>query len=87
MKNVKTKAIQLFTDEYLDHCRKIPIGERLKFLEDFRLLHAGGERGRSKLISLRLPENLLRIFKMKAEAQGKRYQTKIKELMTEYLSS
>jgi len=77
------KQVQRFSDEYLRETRKIPPLEILQFLEDFRLLH--GTRAKSRLISLKVPEPLLRAFRLKCEAQGTRYQTRIKELMAGWL--
>jgi predicted DNA binding CopG/RHH family protein len=55
-----------------------------QFLDDFRLVHAGPSK--SRLISLKVPENLLSAFKSKSEMSGIRYQTQIKELMQAWLN-
>ncbi len=81
------KAVQYFTKEYLEHCQKMTSEQILRFLEDFRLLHAERKQGSQKLISLRVDEQVLKLFRFKAEAEGKKYQTKIKELMLKYLAS
>jgi len=52
----------------------------LQFLDDFRRLH--GERpATSKLISMKVPEDLLSTFKAKAKLRNIPYQTQIKILM------
>ena len=77
------KATQYFTREYLEHTRRLSPIEIVEFLENFRLMH---ERpGKSKLISLKVPENLLALFKNRCQAQGLRYQTQIKRLMSEWI--
>jgi len=46
---MKHKAIQYFSDEYLNECKKMKPYEIVKFLDEFRQLH-GGQIGE-------LPEN------------------------------
>ena len=41
----------------------------------------------SRLISMKVPEPLLAGFKLRCKLEGSRYQTKIKELMREWLES
>ena len=77
------KTVQYFTDEYLAHCRKLSPTQIARFLEDYRLMHQ--DEGPSKLISLRIPERLLEAFKRRSAAEGTKYQTKIKDLIREYL--
>ena len=79
------RTIQYFSDEYLEYCRKLTPEQILQFLEDYRLLHASQQEGASKLISLKVPEHLLRSFRMKSEAEGVAYQTQIKNLIREWL--
>lgn len=84
------RAVQHFSDEYLAHCATFSPGQTLQFLEDFRQLHAAKLSGmpqRSVLISLRVPESLLRIFRVKAEAEGVAYQTKIKQLLEAWVNA
>lgn len=78
------KTVQYFDNDYLDYCKKLSVHQRLQFLEDFRKLHGSKSPSKSRLISLRVPEDLLELFKKKADAQGKKYQAKIKELMAEW---
>lgn len=74
------KAIQLFSDQYLHQCRDLTPDQVLRFLDDFRRLH--GERpARSKLISMKVPEDLLNTFKTRAKMINMPYQTQIKALM------
>jgi predicted DNA binding CopG/RHH family protein len=58
----------------------------LTFLEDFRRLHGAAARlGKSRLISMKVPEPLLSAFKTKARLSGVPYQTQIKRLMSDWL--
>lgn len=52
----------------------------IRYLEDFRRLH-GSRPAPSKLISMKVPGDLLEAFKTKARLQGTPYQTQIKALM------
>jgi len=79
------KPIQYFSDEYLARCREFSPLEIVKFLDDFaklRFATAGG----SVLISIKIPAPLLSAFKAKAHLSGTKYQTKIKELMSEWIA-
>jgi len=78
------KPVQHFSDEYLERCRALSPDEIARFLEDFRKLH-GRPRGPSKLISMKVPEDLLSAFKARAGLSGVPYQTQIKKLMVEWL--
>ncbi len=78
------KAVQKFSDEYLESCREMTPDQIIEFLDDFRRLH-GGVTDRSKLISMKVPENLLAAFKAKARLSGMPYQTKIKLLMKNWV--
>ena len=53
----------------------------IQFLDDFRQLHGAGTRPPSKLISMKVPEDLLNTFKTRAALSGIPYQTQIKALM------
>ena len=79
------KPTQRFSEEYLLQARRISPEETLRFLEDFRLLH--GASARSRLISMKVPEPLLRAFRLRCRTQGVRYQTKIKDLMVAWLET
>ncbi|MBI2070671.1 MAG: hypothetical protein HYT79_08725 [Elusimicrobia bacterium] len=75
------KAVQYFSDEYLEQCRKLTPEQILEFLEDFRALNAPGAKSKSRLISMKVPENLLSAFKTKSALAGIPYQAQIKRLM------
>lgn len=74
------KVVQYFSDDYLERCRAMTPDQILRFLDDFRRLHAATPPV-SKLISLKVPEDLLSAFKAKARLAGTPYQTQIKALM------
>jgi len=74
------KALQKFSDEYLERCKDLSIEEKLDFIENFRLMHSELNTP-SKLISMKVQEPLLNSFKQKAKLEGIAYQTQIKELM------
>lgn len=78
------RVVQHFTREQLLHGRTMKPEQIVRFLDDFRRLHGGLEARQpqtSTLISLRVPDDLLRLFKARAAAQGQRYQAQIKALM------
>jgi len=84
------KSIQYFTDEYLKQCSQATPSQILAYLEQFRLMQTyAGKRekpAKSKLISIKIPEDLLKAFRTKCEVENKKYQTQIKTLMKSYLS-
>lgn len=77
---MKNRPVQYFTDEYLLRTKNLSKDEIADFLESFRAL---GEAKvvRRRLISLRVPEDVLAAFKAKAKFEGVRYQTRLVELM------
>lgn len=83
----KLKTIQYFTPEYLENCKTMTPGQIVQFLEDFRQLCSlnSPEAGKSKLISLKVPQNILSQFKNKAKLSGVAYQTQIKKLMQDWV--
>lgn len=82
----KERPVQYFSPEYLAQCRKMRPAQIARFLEDFRLLHAGRQaRPKSRLISMKVPEPLLEGFKAKARLSGTPYQAQIKRLMADWL--
>jgi len=83
----ENKGIQHFSREYLENTKDAKPEQIIKFLEDFRKLHYGQIKSPSKLISMRVPQNLLKAFKQKAETQNVIYQVKIKELMKKWVDS
>jgi predicted DNA binding CopG/RHH family protein len=78
------KPVQKFSDEYLRKCAEMSHEEIVRFLDDFRRLH-GTKRSPSRLISIKVPEDLLAAFKAKARLYDVRYQTQIKKLMNLWL--
>jgi len=77
------KAIQYFSDQHLDQCRELTTEQILQFLSEFQQLHTQ-QRTRTKLISIKVPENLLGAFRTKAELAKVPYQTQIKKLMQQW---
>lgn len=66
--------------------RQLSPSQAADFLEDYRqLIHGQGEG--SKLISLRVPESLLRAFRSKAESTGSKYQRQILSLMRAWIET
>jgi predicted DNA binding CopG/RHH family protein len=84
------RPVQHFTPEYLAACRDMTPDQIIRFLEDFRRLHggraAGATRVRTRLISLKVPEDLLEAFKVKARLESTPYQTQIKALMQAWVT-
>ena len=80
------KAVQYFSDEYLQQCRAMTPEQIVRFLDDFRQLHGATTYSKSKLISIKIPENLLNVFKAQAARDGIPYQTQIKKLMREWVT-
>jgi predicted DNA binding CopG/RHH family protein len=80
------RPVQFFSKDYLEQCRAMSPEQIVRFLEDFRLLHAPkAVPAKSKLISLKVPEPLLESFRTKARLNGTPYQTQIKRLMHDWL--
>jgi len=81
------RPVQHFTDEHLAYCRSLSPEQVVQFLEDFRELHGSRAAAResSTLISLRVPDRLLRTFRHGADALGVPYQAQIKRLMDEWV--
>ena len=79
------RSVQRFSDEYLEHCRTLSPEDIVRFLDDFRKLHAAANT-RSRLISLKVPESLLAAFRTKARLHGVPYQTQIKNLMRAWVT-
>lgn len=79
------KSVQYFSKEYLERCASMTPEQILQFLEDFRVLCLKEKPQKSRLISIKVPEDLLRAFKAKAKLNGIRYQTQIKRLMGDWL--
>ena len=80
-----SKPVQYFSDEHLEHSKTLTPDQILEFLENFRQLHEPAQQ--STAISIRIPFPLLAAFRTKAEQQGHRYQSRIKELMREWVEA
>lgn len=78
------KATQYFTKEYLKRCADLTPDQIIEFLENYRLLVAQVPE-KCQLISLKIEPSLLKTFKQKAKLEGIPYQTKIKQLMREWV--
>jgi predicted DNA binding CopG/RHH family protein len=81
------KVVQRFSKEYLEQTANLPSESVIQFLEDFRMLHCEKQNSKSTLISLKVPENLLRAFRHKANLCNVKYQTQIKILMESWIKS
>ena len=79
------KALQRFTNEHLEYGKSLTPDQVLRFLDDFRRLH-GNRPSVSKLISMKVPEDLLDAFKTRAKITGTPYQTQIKKLMKAWVN-
>jgi uncharacterized protein (DUF4415 family) len=78
------RPVQHFSDDYLEQCKSMKPDEVLEFLETFRRLHARAP-SESRLISLKVPQDLLGAFRRRCDLAGVRYQTQIKRLMRDWL--
>ena len=81
------KPLQLFSDEYLEECRKLTPDQIVRFLDQYRYVAQAGKKSKTKLISIKIPEELLGAFKFKAQMQRRPYQSIIKELMIDWIQS
>lgn len=57
----------------------------IQFIDDIQHLTRLSSSSKSKLISIKIPEGLLRLFRIKCESQKVAYQTQIKILMENWL--
>ncbi len=80
------KTVQKFSDEYLERCREMSHDDIVRFLDDFRRVH-GNTRSESRLISMKVPVDLLAAFKANARLYNVPYQTQIKKLMVAWLKA
>ena len=81
------RPVQYFSKDYLERCRTMKPEHVLRFLEDFRRLQRRPRPPRSKLISMKVPEEMLEAFKARAQSRGVAYQAQIKRLMSAWLAS
>lgn len=65
--------------------QKITPEQAIRFLEDIRLMQKNIDEDRVA-ISIRIPKNILRALKLKAKAEGKKYQSLMIELIRKGLS-
>ena len=79
------KALQMHKQRDPSVRRPTP-DEVVDFLENFRILQDPQARLPLKLISMKVDVPLLSAFKFKAAQEGVPYQTKIKQLMREWLA-
>lgn len=77
------RPVQYFTDEYLEQCKKMTPEQILEYLESFRLLNSPEDK--MKLISIKIPQSMLKAFRAQCELNGLKYQTQIKTLMKKWL--
>ncbi|HHI93244.1 MAG TPA: hypothetical protein ENK04_06980 [Gammaproteobacteria bacterium] len=77
------RPVQYFSDQYLEQCKTMSAEHIVEFLEAFRLMQQPADK--SKLISLKIPESLLKAFRSKCELENLKYQTQIKTLMKEWV--
>lgn len=66
--------------------RQLKKDEILRFLDAFQKV-AQGDEGKRKLISLRVPEKLLDLFRKKSEAASLPYQTQLVGLMRQWVTA
>ncbi len=79
------KPVQYFSDEYLEHCKKMTPLQIVGFLENYRNLLEKKEP--SILISIKIPKTVLDDFKFRCKKNQVKYQTQIKQLMRDWLNS
>lgn len=74
----KKRALQKFKKSDLDN--RASTEQVAIFLHDFMAM-AHGQDSKTKMISIRVPENILNTFRLKARSEGIAYQSKIVSLM------
>ncbi len=78
------RPIQTFSKDYLDQIKNITPSQAAEFVENYQKMIHSVEVKR-KPISIRVPENILKNFKLKARSNGLAYQTQIIELMRKWV--
>jgi uncharacterized protein (DUF4415 family) len=79
-------SLQFFTEEYIERCLKMTPTQRAQFVEDYRkMFYEAKIKSPSRLISMKVPQDLLDLFKKKSELENTPYQTKIKDLMKAWI--
>ncbi len=79
MKKTKSRPTQLHQKQ-----PKLTPTQAWKFLEDYNSLIHGIDT-KTKLISIRIPENVLSAFKTKTKLIDKKYQSQIVQLMRDWI--
>ncbi len=79
------KPVQYFSDEYLEQCKSFSTEAILEYLENFRLMQQ--PKDKTRLISIKVPESLLEVFKAKSGLHQIKYQTQIKKLMLDWVNN
>lgn len=64
---------------------KLSPEEVIQFMDDFSKVVTNQDQP-TKLISLRVPENVLKVFKAEAQRKGFKYQSLIVRLMREWIA-
>ena len=80
------RAVQLFSDDYLEHCKSMAPSQIVNFLDNFRRLHSS-KPSKRRLISLRVSEPVLIAVKLKAKTLGVPYQTQIHRLLEDWVKN
>lgn len=83
---MKKKGTQYMPREKIAEARTMTPEMILSFIDDYQHMVHGVDRKR-KLISLRVPENILEQFKFKARKKNLSYQKQIVELMRAWVST
>ncbi|MGE0173535.1 MAG: hypothetical protein AB7T49_12130 [Oligoflexales bacterium] len=81
------KTPQIFDNDALEGQSVLTTEQIILFVENFRVLVSEARPSKSKLISIKVPESLLATFKTKSMLENVPYQTKIKELMMNWVAS
>ncbi len=84
MKKRTAKKKTLVRKKPMEKTRDLTPEEAMDFLESFRKI-IGHQDESTQLISLRVPANIIRAFKVKAKADGKKYQSMIVQALRDFL--
>jgi predicted DNA binding CopG/RHH family protein len=79
------RTIQYFTEEYLERCKELTPEQIIEFIEDYQNLIFNRPE-KCQLISVKIEPSLLNAFKQKAKLEGVPYQSKMKQLMREWVT-
>lgn len=78
------RAVQYFDKDYLSQTKKLTPSQIVDFITQYQSVFFSYE-GKKKLISIRIPEELLKVFRRQTDLIGKAYQTQIVNLMREWV--